>query len=69
MAGYVLRRFINEKKSFRQISWPVAGCLDRLTCEMTNTSNTVSAKQKLVYMIVRYLPFALSYAVFRLVKK
>lgn len=64
-----LRTFIKDKKSFRQISWPAAGCMDRLTYEMTNISNAVSARQKLGYLIVRYLPFGLSYTVFRFAKK
>ena len=64
-----LRTFIKDKKSFRQISWTAAGYMDRLTCEKTNISNAVSERQKLRYLIVRYLPFGLSYTVFRFAKK
>lgn len=64
-----LCKFIDEEKHFKPIAWDVIACMDKLTGEATSITAAPSLKYKLGYLIVRYLPFSLSYAAFRLVKK
>ena len=62
-----IRDFIQSGKRFKQIGWLPAALMDKLAKETTNIN--MSARQKLEYCAVRYLPFAVSSVVFQTIKR
>lgn len=51
-----LREFLNGKRNFKEINWLHEGYFDRMTGENTNFSEILGNKNKLKYLIGRYIP-------------
>lgn len=54
-----LTNFIKNSRDFRDISWKVEACLDRITGENTPIKEIPTNKQRLKYLVTRYIPFNL----------
>lgn len=63
-----LSRFIKENEQFRQIGWYAEAYMDKIVGEKCHFSTLLSIKQKLGCCIIRYLPFIVSYAIYRLAR-
>lgn len=67
--GMCLMRFIKERKSFRGFALYTEAYIDKLTKEAVGVSEFRNAKHRLAYIVVRNLPFDISYTIFLFAKK
>ncbi|MDL2297786.1 NAD-dependent epimerase/dehydratase family protein [Synergistaceae bacterium OttesenSCG-928-D05] len=67
--GQCLRSFIDSERNFKEISWAIEGCLDQMTGETTLLQNIPSFRQKIKYLIARYMPLRLLIIINIFIKK